>query len=1114
MPFGLYLVSLVAWIQCCDSSTSNIGQNVSFDLTLVYDAYSTCHRYFGTTNHTITTLDALNEIFVSTWIVYSDIISPPNSTLFNVPDSFVVCSKTNNSATLTTHFIVEFITNYEEKTFTAFSRRAATSIHSYCNHTVYTLIYTNSLVMTIMIVDHDQNAKTYQYLLSSLIIPLCIALCICGQFRRQYQKAFVVDQVKILIIAMQMDFGSVEREVERLSTLWGDKYNYDVSVLNPSSLYATKQDIIDFTDEHLDELSDEKYNAIIIHLIGHGSNDKLMTSDSKEISLDFFKHEMCQHFKGIKILFSHYSIGVADYYVADDREDDSYDVFEHQSWQSKSDCRCCSCTLRLCSNGNDTISFENMSPESNFITLYPNRRASHSGDFSNCIIDSFTQNVNKTFKPDFVDIIRDIGIRLDAISDGGVTMTTEGMGTIRFPQIRFEKCKTRHEPSVRENDQLQYHALEVREFDEEIEHVHAATECMDNGNDKETVGTATQQPKNTLNTKSYVEIERYVPERDIVSSANQQGAHAVSILTTQVDTHDELEISFKHNDLKSHTESYSGKCATESNKSSWSLHSMGSIMNLNGASDHDIHPHDTEIVALSLYAYMALLLPNYRDEGVACSGDQDSDQTYNNSSLCDHDQHVINLKDKHRQTHNKSTHQKERSDEDEDDDNKNQDNDHNPCNDSAQVSRCNHLNECTSSCKITMTRKNEQITFFRGLIESLYGVTESLQSQIDNHKLIYNAIISKCDSKSKRKRNRKPKQTATNIDLYPMRTIHRGKGYIQISKELTDNIIPDIIKETISNVYAYLDRSIAMQYNDGVVIPRCIRINSVYHEIINCDLHERKTNETLFCVVEKRTLNDRKMKNHLFTRDELSQFQLPVSSRTKLQNAEYNRIHNMFKNSNTQTWKDMLKACKWNQVPVFTQPEHKQRVTLSISIELLNKIVIHTMNNKPKLIPIVMFDETAHWMEYICVVHIQKDMDIGIALKYTKKHGLSSLKITGIHLDKAMILEQHELVLPHKCECFDGFKSTIDDIHVGNADDLLNKLKDYQKRYETLKQFVYWCRNDKEMKQYPSLQQCALVYLKNDNGSLGDSLVSQSSVQSLSSVSSSSYAYTHNIMHK
>eukprot|EP01083_Nonionella_stella_P124760 376922_1 len=83
-----------------------------------------------------------------------------------------------------------------------------------------------------------------------------------------------------------------------------------------------------------------------------------------------------------------------------------------------------------------------------------------------------------------------------------------------------------------------------------------------------------------------------------------------------------------------------------------------------------------------------------------------------------------------------------------------------------------------------------------------------------------------------------------------------------------------------------------------------------------------------------------------------------------------------------QTWKDMLKACKWNQVPVFTQPEHKQRVTLSISIELLNKIVIHTMNNKPKLIPIVMFDDTAHWMEYICVVHIQKDMDIGIAIKY------------------------------------------------------------------------------------------------------------------------------------
>eukprot|EP01083_Nonionella_stella_P196013 721505_1 len=126
MTFRLCIASLITWIQFCNSSTANIGQNVSFDLMLTYDEYSACHRCFGTTNHTITTLDALNEIFILSWMPYSNITSPPNSTLFN--DSFVDCSKTHNSVSITTYFIVEFNTNYQKNTFTDFSRYAAQSI--------------------------------------------------------------------------------------------------------------------------------------------------------------------------------------------------------------------------------------------------------------------------------------------------------------------------------------------------------------------------------------------------------------------------------------------------------------------------------------------------------------------------------------------------------------------------------------------------------------------------------------------------------------------------------------------------------------------------------------------------------------------------------------------------------------------------------------------------------------------------------------------------------------------------------------------------------------------------------------------------------------------------
>eukprot|EP01083_Nonionella_stella_P274939 933655_1 len=860
MPFGLYLVSLVAWIQCCDSSTSNIGQNVSFDLTLVYDAYSTCHRYFGTTNHTITTLDALNEIFVSTWIVYSDIISPPNSTLFN--DSFVHCSKAHNSVSLTTYFIVEFITDYEDNTFTDFSRNTATSIQSYCNHTVSTLIYMNPLVRTVEIVNHDQNVQprvssslvwtraqlrtvVVSFIIIFIIVILLIALCVFGKRVRQYRKAFVADQVLVLIIPIAqyddkcMFLPGVDGEVQILSDLWGDEYNYDVFVLNRSHLYATKDDIIGFADEHLQQLSDELYKAIIIHFIGHGfrhksNNDnavQLMTSDSKVISLDFFKHEleMNEHFfKGPKILFCHHVNGYGNPVYPD------LDAPMHMSSE-------------------------------NIITLScTSNRPVSDGYFSKCITDAFTQNVKRRMKHDFMALIQDINIQLVSLTNNAEILNVNG--TIRYESydnIRFEKCKT-----VYKDDK--YHALKVMDADENAsisnrwtihneEQVTSETQCVDH--------------RNTTLPPSYVEIEMYAPHKAIMDSVNQR------IFQT---THGIESIDPDNNTSKS----YERHGVIQSDKASDATYT-------NSTYDNDTNSYDMEIVLVSLHEcihFAQQIQSNSHDGGVTCSGDNDSDKTYN-GSFSDHPE--TNRKGKHHQTQTKQTndnHQRKHRRDEEDDDNKKQDDEEDnscPCDDWT----CAHLDDCPS-CKSIVSRNHEQIKFFRGLIESLYGLTESLQCQIHNHKcapfqnLIYNAIISKCEPKSKRKRNRKlkPKQNWTNIDLYPMRTTRRAKGNIQISKALTEHIIPDTIKEIISNVYAYLDRSITMQYNDGVIIDQ-LHKDSAHSSIniINCDFHETKTDEPLFCVVEKCTPNDtkkkysRKMKDHLFTGDELSQFKLPKS---------------------------------------------------------------------------------------------------------------------------------------------------------------------------------------------------------------------------------------------
>eukprot|EP01083_Nonionella_stella_P107916 313207_1 len=153
----------------------------------------------------------------------------------------------------------------------------------------------------------------------------------------------------------------------------------------------------------------------------------------------------------------------------------------------------------------------------------------------------------------------------------------------------------------------------------------------------------------------------------------------------------------------------------------------------------------------------------------------------------------------------------------------------------------------------------------------------------------------------------------------------------------------------------------------------------------------------------------------------------------------------------TQSIHHMIAQCKWNRKPVFKKKENKQRLTLCITQEHLNPMIQRSMMyNRRRLVPIVMFDNVAniHWIEYILFVTIQKDITIGVSLRYNERCGV---QITGIHLDKMMIMEQHEVLLSHsqnedECHCLDGFTSIINDMKVGNCDDLLNAIKSYKKK--------------------------------------------------------------------
>eukprot|EP01083_Nonionella_stella_P153737 494314_1 len=106
---------------------------------------------------------------------------------------------------------------------------------------------------------------------------------------------------------------------------------------------------------------------------------------------------------------------------------------------------------------------------------------------------------------------------------------------------------------------------------------------------------------------------------------------------------------------------------------------------------------------------------------------------------------------------------------------------------------------------------------------------------------------------------------------------------------------------------------VAMQYNDNMIIPQTID-DTASNIIINVDLHELKTNEPLFCVVEKHSLNDTQMimKEKLFKAHELSTLTVPKSSRNTLELSHNNRFRKMITSANPET---LVKACgNWRSV--------------------------------------------------------------------------------------------------------------------------------------------------------------------------------------------------------
>merc|ERR1712228_760522 len=111
--------------------------------------------------------------------------------------------------------------------------------------------------------------------------------------------------------------------------------------------------------------------------------------------------------------------------------------------------------------------------------------------------------------------------------------------------------------------------------------------------------------------------------------------------------------------------------------------------------------------------------------------------------------------------------------------------------------------------------------------------------------------------------------------------------------------------------------------------------------------------------------------------------------------------------------RQIVKKTKWNKVPIKSFEHSEQRmeyiVKKQVFVDDLNALNDYS---NPKLIPIVMFDKEAikHWIAFVWIVRIREDSHIGISLIYNEEE--DSVEIKGIHTDKQLILDQHQLISP------------------------------------------------------------------------------------------------------
>eukprot|EP01083_Nonionella_stella_P243126 847483_1 len=278
---------------------------------------------------------------------------------------------------------------------------------------------------------------------------------------------------------------------------------------------------------------------------------------------------------------------------------------------------------------------------------------------------------------------------------------------------------------------------------------------------------------------------------------------------------------------------------------------------------------------------------------------------------------------------------------------------------------------------------------------------------------------------------------------------------VSISRRLACEIIPERIQETFdsaSDIWEYMNITIAMQFNDSMN-----QFNFAMNKPIipiNCNFHASTADrQPLYCLVKGHGLTNWKLEEALFTKTDVFRTcgleSLPIASRLQsnfqrqLQHGE--KIRHFMQQTNQR--KSVSDGTKWTKVVVYSKPNNTQRNIHQISKRRFVKHLQHNTFDGSNVVPIIMFYDGMHRVEYVWIVTITgKHCNINVGISMIYNVNTNRVEVTGIHVDKMDIIKQHRWVpilsqntmtIP---PCLRTFAS-CDHIAIGNPDTTINHIK-------------------------------------------------------------------------